>query len=168
MTVATIPPPAPPARPSITGPGHASRGRKFRNALATYLIVAAVVLAMIPLVLVVVFVVQKGGEVFSWDFLTSDIPIQSLSPGGGMWPAIVGTLVITAGATLMAVPLGVLGGIYLNEYGQTSKFAGVIRFLAEVMTGVPSIVMGLFVYTIWVLRFKEQTGFAGALGVGVL
>ncbi len=165
MTVTTMPPPS---RPSISGPARASRGRKFRNALATVLIVAAVVLAMIPLVWVVVFVVQKGGEIFSWDFLTENIPIQSREIGGGMWPAVVGTLVITAGATLMAVPLGVLGGIYLNEYGQKSPLARVIRFLSEVMTGVPSIVMGLFIYTIWVLRFKEQTGFAGALALACL
>jgi len=165
MTVSTL---SPPARPSIAGPGRTTGGRRFRNALATLLIVAAVAIAMIPLIWVVVFVVQKGGEVFSWHFLTSDIPIISQSLGGGMWPAIVGTLVITGGATLMAVPLGVLGGIYLNEYGQKSHFARVIRFLSEVMTGVPSIVMGLFVYTIWVLRFKEQTGFAGALALACL
>jgi phosphate transport system permease protein len=165
MTATLAPPPA---RPSITGPGRAKRGRKFRNGLATLLIIASFALAMVPLVLVVVFVVQKGGEVFSWEFITSNIPIIGQSVGGGMAPAVVGTIVITAGATLMAVPLGVLGGIYLNEYGQKSKLAGVIRFLAEVMTGVPSIVMGLFVYTIWVLRFKEQTGFAGALALGCL
>jgi phosphate transport system permease protein len=165
MSVATAPPPV---RPSIVGTGHMSRGRKLRNALATLLIVSSVIVATIPLVWVVVFVVQKGGAVFDWDFLTSDIPIISQLPGGGMWPAIVGTVVITAGATLMAVPLGVLGGIYLNEYGQGSRLAGVIRFLSEVMTGVPSIVMGLFIYTVWVLHFKEQTGFAGALALACL
>jgi phosphate transport system permease protein len=85
-----------------------------------------------------------------------------------MKPAIVGTLVITGGATAMAVPLGVLGGIYLNEYGQQRPLARVIRFLAEIMTGVPSIVMGLFIYTVWVLHFKSQTGFAGALALGCL
>ena len=64
-----------------------------------------------------------------------------------MGPAVVGTLLITGAATLMAVPLGVLGGIYLNEYGGKQPLARLIRFLAEVMTGVPSIVMGLFIYT---------------------
>ena len=155
-------------RPSIIGPGRASGGRKFRSALATLLIIASVIMATIPLILILVFVVQKGGEIFSWDFLTSDIPITARSFGGGMGPAIVGTLVITGGATLMAVPLGVLGGIYLNEYGQTRPIARVIRFLSEIMTGVPSIVMGLFVYTIWVLHFKEQTGFAGSLALACL
>jgi phosphate transport system permease protein len=155
-------------RPSIfeSPPHHV--GRRIRNGLATFLIIAAVVLALIPLVFVLLFVIQKGGEVFSWDFLTQDIPISAREFGGGMWPAIVGTIVITAGAALMAVPLGILGGIYIAEYGRKSKLAGVIRFLAEVMTGVPSIVMGLFVYTVVVLRFKEQTGFAGALALACL
>ncbi len=70
-----------------------------------------------------------------------------------MGPAIVGTLLITGAATVLAVPLGVLGGIYLNEYSARSALGRIVSFFAEVMTGVPSIVMGLFIYTIWVLRF---------------
>ena len=64
-----------------------------------------------------------------------------------MGPAIVGTLLITFGAAVMAVPLGILGAIYLHEYGGTGRLARLIRFMADVMTGVPSIVMGLFIYT---------------------
>ena len=84
-----------------------------------------------------------------------------------MGPAVVGTLLITGAAALMAIPLGVLGGIYLNEYGG-SVLARVVRFLAEVMTGVPSVVMGLFIYTFVVLNTKELTGFAGALALACL
>ena len=83
-----------------------------------------------------------------------------------MGPAVVGTLLITGAATLMAVPLGILGAVYLNEYGGKGALAKVIRFMADVMTGVPSIVMGLFVYTIWVLRFG-YSAFAGALAPGL-
>jgi phosphate transport system permease protein len=85
-----------------------------------------------------------------------------------MGPAVVGTLLITGAASLMAIPLGILGGIYLNEYGGKSVLARFIRFLAEVMTGVPSIVMGLFIYTLVVLNTKEQNGFAGALALACL
>ena len=87
-----------PPRPSIfeSPPHHV--GRRIRNGLATFLIIAAVVVALIPLVFVLLFVIQKGGEIFSWDFLTQDIPISAREFGGGMWPAIVGTIVITAGA----------------------------------------------------------------------
>ena len=70
-----------------------------------------------------------------------------------MGPAILGTLLVTGGATLIAVPLGILGAIYLNEYGGTSKFARAVRFMAMVMTGVPSVVMGLFVYVMWTMNF---------------
>ena len=79
-----------------------------------------------------------------------------------MGPAVVGTLLITGAAAVMAIPIGILGGIYLNEYGGRGILARVIRFLAEVMTGVPSVVMGLFVYTFVVLQTKELNGFAGA------
>ena len=142
--------------------------RRFRSGLATTLIALSFLAALIPLVFLVVYIARQGIKVFSWEFLTSDIPFSTRDADGGIGPAVVGTIVITAGATLMAVPLGVLGGIFLNEYGGKSKFAGLVRFLSEILTGVPSIVMGLFIYTFWVLRMKEQTGFAGSLALACL
>ena len=153
---------------SIYRPRGAHTSRTVRNALATSFISASFVVAVVPLVFVVAYVVQKGSAVFGWHFLTTDIPLTDRSFGGGMKPAIIGTLLITGAATAMAVPLGVLGGIYLNEYGKQGHLARVIRFLSEIMTGVPSIVMGLFIYLVWVLRFKQQTGFAGSLALGCL
>jgi phosphate transport system permease protein len=142
--------------------------RRFRSGLATTLIVLAFAVALVPLIAIVYYVAKRGLEVFSWDFLTSDLPFSTRSTEGGMGPAVVGTIVITLGATLLAVPLGVLGGVYLNEYGARGRFAGLIRFLAEILTGVPSIVMGLFIYTFWVLRVKELTAFAGSLALACL
>jgi phosphate transport system permease protein len=84
-----------------------------------------------------------------------------------MGPAVLGTLLTTGAATAMAVPLGVLAAVYLNEYGGKGRLAAAIRLLSDVMAGVPSIVMGLFVYTVWVLRYG-QTGFAGALALACL
>jgi phosphate transport system permease protein len=155
-------------KPSILELHPHAQSRRLRNNLATAAIVVAVLTAVVPLVLIVSYVVRKGAGSLSWSFFTDDIPISDRLPGGGMGPAVVGTLVITGLATLMAVPLGILGGVYLNEYGGNGPLARVVRFLSEVMTGVPSIVMGLFVYTFWVLRFKEQTGFAGALALACL
>jgi phosphate transport system permease protein len=86
---------------------------------------------------------------------------------GGIGPAVLGTLEITGMATLMAVPLGVLGAIYLNEYGGKGVLARLIGFMSDVMTGVPSIVMGLFLFSIWVLHFGFS-GFAGALALACL
>jgi phosphate transport system permease protein len=114
--------------------------------------------------------VQKGwSAVTTSGWFTDDIPPVRRT-GPGMGPAIVGTLVITALATLMAVPLGILGAIYLHEYGKRGRLASVLRFFADVMTGVPSIVMGLFIFTIWVVRFGTDgvTGFAGALALACL
>jgi phosphate transport system permease protein len=144
-----------------------SRGRRFRNRFAITLIWLSVAVAAIPLAFVVLYLVQKGAGIISWNFLTGDIPISSRMPGGGMGPAVLGTLLITGAATAMAVPLGVLAAVYLNEYGKRGRLAGVLRFLADVMAGVPSIVMGLFIYTVWVLRFG-QTAFAGALALACL
>jgi len=153
---------------SVLRSRHQSTARKLRNHLATACIVATVLIALVPLYFVVAFVVRKGGATFGWSFLTQDPPILDQLSGGGMFPAIVGTLVITAGATLMAVPLGILGAIYLNEYGQQSRLARLIRFLSEIMLGVPSIVMGLFIFTVITLHFKTLTGFAGSLALACL
>jgi phosphate transport system permease protein len=105
--------------------------------------------------------------VISWEFLTARIPRQLANPGGGIGPAIVGTVLMTGVASLLSIPLGVLGAIYLNEYGKQGGLARTIRLMADVMTGVPSIVMGLFVYTAVVLS-TEQSGLAGALALACL
>ena len=153
---------------SRLAPGPRSHSRRARNWLATGLIALAFLIAMVPLVFLVIYVVQKGSEAFSWEFLTTNPPFSDRLPGGGMAPAVVGTIVITGAAAVMAIPLGVLGGIYLNEYGGTNPLARTVRFLAEVMTGVPSIVMGLFIYTLVVVNTGQRTGLAGALALASL
>jgi phosphate transport system permease protein len=157
----------PPGASHLT-PRPKSRSRKIKNVIATGVIGLTFLIAMVPLVFLVIYVVQRGSKVISWSFLTDDLPFVDRLPGGGMGPAVVGTLLITGAAALMAIPLGVLGGIYLNEYGGKQPLARLIRFLSEVMTGVPSIVMGLFIYTFIVLNTKEKTGFAGALALACL
>lgn len=144
-----------------------SRWRQVRNQIMTGLIVCSLVAALVPLALIVSYVVAKGVGVVDLAFLTEDIPISSRRPGPGMGAAVVGTLVITGGATALSVPLGVLAAIYLGEYNRRGRLGQLIRTMADVMTGVPSIVMGLFVYTVWVLRFG-LSGFAGALALGAL
>lgn len=144
--------------------------RTRKNALFTGLLGLTMVLVAVPLVLVIVSVVQKGaGIAFASfpDFFTDKIPNVSRNHGPGMGPAIIGTLLVTGGATLIAVPLGVLGAIYLNEYGGTSAFARAVRFMAMVMTGVPSVVMGLFVYVVWTMNFG-LSAFGGALALAFL
>jgi len=130
--------------------------------------VLAFVLVMIPLGFVLVTVIAKGASAINWSFLTGQIPAEVAPPGvGGIGPAIAGTLVIVGLASLMAVPLGILGAIYLNEYGGTGWLAKLIGFFSDVMTGVPSVIMGLFIFAIWVLHF-HYSGFAGALALACL
>jgi phosphate transport system permease protein len=141
--------------------------RRMINKGFSGLVYACAVFAAIPLVAIVFYVLQKGGRMMSLEFLTKDIPVVSRSVGPGMGPAVAGTLLITGVATLMAVPLGILAAVYLNEYGKKNRLAQVIRTMSDVMTGVPSIVMGLFIYTIWVLSFG-LSAFAGALALACL
>ena len=142
--------------------------RRTSNRIMTALMVIAFVVVLIPLGFVLVTVIAKGISIISWSFLTSDIP-PNVAPAnvGGIGPAIVGTIEITALATLMAVPLGILGAIYLNEYGGKNWLATLIGFFSDVMTGVPSIIMGLFIFSIWVLHFGFS-GLAGAFALGCL
>jgi phosphate transport system permease protein len=142
--------------------------RRRRDRIATVLMVLSAVLMMIPLGFIVWTVIARGVSIISWSFLTSSIP-PSVAPAnvGGIGPAIVGTFEIVGLATLMAVPLGVLGAIYLNEYGGKNPLARLIGLMADVMTGVPSIVMGLFIFSIWVLHFGFS-GLAGAFALGCL
>ena len=143
--------------------------RRSKNRIMTVLMVIAFVLTIIPLGFVLFTVIAKGASIISWQFLTgSPIPPNVLPAGiGGMWPAVLGTIEITALATVMAVPLGVLGAIYLNEYGGRNWLAALIGFMSDVMTGVPSIIMGLFIFTIWVLHFG-LSGLAGAFALACL
>ena len=147
-----------------------SLGRRLRNGIATILMWLAVVVALVPLGLVMAYVVAKGAHVMSWAFLTKPIPEFGRRKGPGMGPAVFGTLLITGAATVMAVPLGILGAVYVVEYGRGRTLARVVRFMSDVMAGVPSIVMGLFIYTVWVLHFKGngQTALAGALALAAL
>jgi len=143
--------------------------RRTKNRIMTWLMIISFVLVIVPLGFVLFTVIAKGASVISWSFLTSG-PIPSIvAPAGvgGMGPAVLGTIEITALATVIAVPLGVLGAIYLNEYGGRNPLAALIGFMADVMTGVPSIVMGLFIFSIWVLHFGFS-GLAGAFALACL
>jgi phosphate transport system permease protein len=144
--------------------------RRTSNRIMTWLMVTSFILVIIPLVFVLFTVVAKGAPVISWSWLTSGPIPPNVAPAdvGGIGPAVLGTLLITGWATLMAVPLGILGAIYLNEYsGGRGLLGGLIGFFSDVMTGVPSIVMGLFIFSIWVLHFGFS-GFAGSLALGCL
>ncbi len=141
-----------------------SRGRRSRNALATLLVYTALAFALLPLGFVLYYVVSRGLGVIDGRFLTEELPSQVRRATGGIGPAVAGTLVITGFATLLAVPLGILAAVYLHEYGGSNPLASVLRFLSNVMAGVPSIVMGLFIFTIYVLPTASSLGISGLAG----
>ena len=142
--------------------------RRFTNNLATVLVYAALGFAVLPLGLVLYYVVSKGLGVIDAGFLTDTLPAQVRRARGGIGPAIGGTLIITGFATLLAVPLGILAAVYLHEYGGSNVIARTVRFLSSVMAGVPSIVMGLFIFTVFVVPRGGVSGLAGALALACL
>ncbi len=141
--------------------------RRGKDLAASLWMWGALLVAIVPLGAIVLYLIQLGAGVISLEFVTSSIPISPREKGPGMGPAVAGTLLLTGLASALAIPLGVLAAVYLNEYGKRGRLATVVRFLADVMTGVPSIVMGLFIYSVWVLHFG-LSGFAGALALACL
>ena len=139
--------------------------RRSKNQIATAAMYFAFLVILVPLGLVIFEVIAKGAKAISWQFLTnSTVPPNVMPLGqGGMGAAVVGTLEITAFAALIAVPLGILGAVYINEYGGRSWLSNLISFMSSVMVGVPSIVMGLFIFTVWVIP-HGLTGLSGLAG----
>jgi len=142
--------------------------RRITDAIAKALIWLSLAVAVVPLGLVTYYVIVKGSQVINWEFLTGRIPRQPQSESGGIGPAIAGTVLMTGVAAAIAIPLGVLGAIYLNEYGKRGPLARTIRTMSDVMTGVPSVMMGLFIYIGFVLLTGEQNALAGALALACL
>lgn len=144
-------------------------GRKATDRLVTLLVYSAFGLALIPLVSIVWTVVSRGLPVMSGEFLNSSMR-NVIGEGGGIYHAIMGTVLITGAATVISVPIGLFTAIYVVEYGEGKKISAWIRFLVDVMTGIPSIVAGLFAYALFVIFFGEgvRMGIGGAVALSVL
>ena len=134
-----------------------SARRRRTDSIGRGVLLAATLIALVPLFLVVYYLLQKGLGAISWDFFTTDPSGRFLGDPGGIKSAIIGTILIVVLATVIAIPLGVGVALFLVEYGKKSAFANVVRYFIDVMTGVPSIVFGLFIYIVLVL-----SGFGGS------
>ena len=141
-----------------------SARRRRTDKVMRRLLFAATIVALIPLVLVIYYLLYKGFSSWSSNFFTSDPNGNFLGYPGGVRSAILGTLEIVGLATLISVPIGIAVALYLTEYGKQSLPANVVRYFIDVMTGVPSIVFGLFIYIVLVLGKVGGTGFAGWKG----
>ncbi|MEU6973168.1 phosphate ABC transporter permease PstA [Kitasatospora aureofaciens] len=143
--------------------------RQAKDRFATSVVWVAFILAVVPLVSLTVYTVQQGIGVVNGNFLSHSMKgvIQS-GPGGGIYHALLGTLQQVGLATLMAAPLGLLTAVYLVEYGR-GRLAKAVTFFVDVMTGVPSIVAGLFILSLWNLALGfSYSGFSGSLALAIL
>lgn len=142
------------------------RWRKAKNALMQAVALVCAILVVTPLLLIFYHLLHEGLNSINWDFFTK-LPKPVGEVGGGMANAIVGTFVLISLASLLGVPVGVLGGVYLSEYG-TSHINGWIRFTADVINGVPSIVWGMVVWMIVVVPMKGFSTLAGSIVLGLM
>jgi len=140
--------------------------RKIKNALASTGTFISAVLVIAPLGLVFFHLLINGASSVNWDFFTH-LPKPVGEAGGGMANAIVGSLELLAFAGVIGIPVGVLGGVYLAEYG-SARINSILRFLADVLNGIPSITWGVVVYGLVVLRFKSFSAYAGGLALGLI
>jgi len=140
--------------------------RKIRSRIAETLCGVAVLLALLPLAFILFYVIREGVGALNWAFFTQ-MPKPVGEAGGGMANAIVGTLILIALAAAFAVPIGCMCGIHLAEYPDT-KFSSLVRFAADVLNGVPSIVIGIFAYGLVVLPVKRFSAIAGGVALGLL
>ncbi len=140
--------------------------RKLLSSLFVAFCALAVILALVPLAFILFFVVSQGIQALNVDFFTR-MPLPVGEPGGGMANAIVGTLLLVVLASLMAIPVGIVSGIYMSEYAG-SRLASAVRFAADTLNGVPSIVIGVFAYAVAVLPFKHFSALAGGFALGVM
>jgi len=140
--------------------------RRIVSSLFVAACTLAVLAALVPLAFILFYVISQGVQALSIDFFTQ-MPKPVGETGGGMANAIVGTLMLTGLASLMAIPIGVVSGIYLSEYPAT-HFSSVVRFASDTLNGVPSIVIGVFAYGIAVLPFRQFSALAGGLALGIM
>jgi phosphate transport system permease protein len=147
-------------------------GRRRRtDKVARAVLLVATLVALVPLVLVIYYLLKRGLGAISWHFFSTDPTGAFIGDPGGIKSALLGTLEIVGFAALIAIPIGIGVALYLVEYGKDSRFANVVRYFVDVMTGVPSIVFGLFVYITLVIGGFVSTGFAawkGAVALGLL
>jgi len=140
--------------------------RKLLSNLVVFLCGASVVVALIPLCFIFFYVIQQGFSSLSWDFFTQ-MPKPVGESGGGMANAIAGTLILIGIASLLAIPVGLISGVYLSEYPK-SRLATAVRFTADVLNGIPSIVIGIFAYGLAVLPVKHFSALAGGMALGFM
>ena len=143
------------------------RKRLLAHRIGIVLSVLAMVIGIAFLLWILATLLLKGFGALSWSMFSADTPAPG-SEGGGLRNAIVGTLLMVGTSTLVSTSVGILAGIYLAEYGEQNRFAQVTRFVTDIMLSAPSIVIGLFVYAIYVANVKHFSGYAGTIALSLI
>lgn len=142
------------------------RWRKIKSSIMAMLCLTSAIAAIIPLFIILFYTISQGISSINWQFFTQ-MPKPAGEIGGGMANALIGTLILIGLGSMMGLPVGIFSGIYLSE-NRTSIFAKSVRFLTEVLNGVPSIVIGVVAYIIVVLPMKRFSALAGGVALGIL
>lgn len=140
--------------------------RKTTSALMAALTVLSAGVSAGILLVLLVYILRQGVAALNWDFFTKN-PVPVGEPGGGIANAIVGTFIVVGLAAAFALPIGVGSGVYLSEFGR-NRFGDVVRFLADVLSGVPSIIMGIFAYVVVVMQQGHFSALSGGFALGVM
>jgi len=140
--------------------------RKMKSSLFVGFCGLSVLFALVPLILIFFFVLSQGLQALNLEFFTH-MPKPVGEQGGGMANAIVGSLIVAGLGSTFAIPVGIVAGVYTSEFAGT-RFASLVRFAADTLNGVPSIVIGVFVYAIAVMPFKQFSALAGGLALGIM
>lgn len=150
----------------LSPPATTKKGRrKLTSAVMTSLTAVCALVAVVILLLILGYIAYQGVAAISWEFLTSEY--KPLGEGGGIGHAILGSLILLALASAIGLPLGIACGIYLAEFG-SGWFGQTVRFVTDTLTGVPSIIVGVFVYTLLVLPTKQYSAFAGGVALALV
>jgi len=144
-----------------------TRLRKYADYAATGVAVFSTILVIAPLVAIFIYLLYKGASSLNLDFFIR-VPKPVGESGGGMANAIVGSGILLGLASLIGVPVGIAGGVYLSEFGRGTKLANAIRFTADVLNGVPSIVMGIAAYSLVVVPMHHFSAFSGGVALGIM
>ena len=140
--------------------------RRWTNFIMMGATFLAALIALIPLFFILSHLISKGLGSLHWSFFT-ELPAPVGEPGGGMANGIVGSFLLVGIACLIGLPVGILGGIYLSEYGR-GKLGNIVRFATDMLNGIPSIVIGIFVYAFIVIRVKHFSALAGGIALGIM
>ncbi len=139
--------------------------RKLVSSIMTTITAACAVFAITVLVIILAYIAVRGFSAISWEFIT-DTP-KPVGEGGGIGNAIAGSALMTLLASVIGLPIGIGAGVYLAEFGD-NWFGNTVRFLSDTLIGVPSIIVGIFIYTLVVLPMGRQSGFAGAIALAII